>query len=68
MYEKCKKGLHPLKEIMTISDGFIDQVVRWCPDCGAIVVDEDCDNRVYPGACMKMRFPKLAREQKWTNK
>lgn len=67
MYEKCKEGLHPLKEIMRTSNGFVDQVVRWCPDCGAIVVDVDCDGRVYAGNCIKMKLPKLAKEHNWVN-
>ena len=38
-------------------DGPIN-VVRWCCDCGAIVVDVEIDGRVRPGGKMKMRFPK----------
>lgn len=68
MYEKCKEGLHPLKEIMRTSDGFVDNVVRWCPKCGAIVVDSDCDGRIYPGRYMKMILPTLAKEHNWTKK
>jgi len=45
---------HELDEIYRVE---IDAVVRWCPICGAVVVDEDCDNRIAPGAIMKMRFP-----------
>lgn len=67
MYEKCKEGLHPLKEIMRKHDCVADTVVRWCPDCGAIVVDADCDGRVYAGHHMKMVLPKLAKEYNWTN-
>lgn len=33
-------------------------VVRWCVDCGAIVVDKDYDGRTRPGAIMKMKLPK----------
>ena len=32
-------------------------VVRWCKDCGAIVVDVDVDEITYPGAIKKMKFP-----------
>jgi hypothetical protein len=31
-------------------------VVRWCSDCGAVVVDLDYDGRTKPGGIMKMRF------------
>ena len=57
MYEKCKEGLHPLKEISRTSDGFTDKVIRWCPNCGAIVVDMECDGRVYAGRYQKMLLP-----------
>lgn len=67
MYKKCKEGLHPLKEIMRTDDGFADIVVRWCPDCGAIVVDAECDGRIYAGHRMKMVLPKLAKEHNWVN-
>ena len=62
MYEKCKEGLHGLKEISRISDGFVDKVIRWCPDCGAIVVDMECDGRVYAGRYNKMVLPELTKK------
>lgn len=65
MYKKCKEGLHPLKEISRNSDGFVDRVTRWCPNCGAIVIDMEYDGRVYPGHYKKMLLPKLAREHVW---
>lgn len=60
--ERCLHGLHPLKEIYRTNRGFEDEVVRWCPECGAIVVDCDLDNRIYPGRVMKMRLSKLYRK------
>jgi hypothetical protein len=33
-------------------------VVRWCEDCGAIVVDREVDGRL-AGRIEEMRFPKL---------
>ena len=35
-----------------------DAVVRWCPLCGAIVIDVDFDGRTAPGRIMTMRFPR----------
>ena len=35
-----------------------EEVVKWCPVCGAIVVDNESDGRVYPGRIKKMMFPK----------
>jgi hypothetical protein len=67
MYEKCKEGLHPLIEIYRRSNGFEDEVVRWCPVCGAIVVDVDLDSRTYAGRYMKMMFPELAKKRSCTN-
>lgn len=63
MYEKCKEGLHPLMEVYRHYNGFEHEVVRWCPVCGAIVVDVDVDGRTYAGHCMKMLLPELAETQ-----
>lgn len=40
-----------------------EEVVRWCPICGAIVVDTDYDGRTNPGQVMKMRFPTNERSE-----
>lgn len=64
MYEKCKDGLHPLKEITRIIDGFVDKVIRWCPDCGAIVIDMECDGRVYPGHYRRLVLPRVIKENR----
>lgn len=61
-YNKCKEGLHPLKEILTVEGAFTDRVVRWCPECGAIVIDMDLDGRIYPGRHMPMKLPYMAKE------
>lgn len=34
-------------------------VVRWCTDCGAVVIDIDFDGRTYPGRVKEMQFPKI---------
>lgn len=60
---KCFKGdkhIGKLKEIHRIevnSPLGEDIVVRWCPNCGAVVIDFEVDERVSPGGVMKMRFP-----------
>lgn len=61
MYEKCKEGLHPLQEISRTSDGYVDKVIQWCPDCGAIVIDMECDGRIYAGYYNKMILPKISK-------
>ena len=60
--KKCIDGLHPLKEIYRDTDGFVDIVVRWCPECGAVVVDSDLDGRTYPGKIMNMKLCRLYEE------
>lgn len=56
----CKKGLHPLIAILTVSQAFdTEKVVRWCPECGAIVIDMDYDGRTKPGHYMNMCFPNI---------
>jgi len=54
----CKNGNHNLKMV------YIDQrlwgiqnIVRWCQDCGGIVVDSDVDGRIQAGKIMPMIFP-----------
>lgn len=60
----CDGTNHPLKEIFR--SGYRDDVqsvVRWCPDCGSVVVDGEYDGRVRPGGVMKMQFPALAKRK-----
>ena len=57
----CDGHHHNLKVIYCNGyDHDVVDVVRWCEDCGAVVVDGDYDGRTRPGAVMKMRFPKTA--------
>jgi hypothetical protein len=55
------RGHHKLITIMSrpIDEG-IEESVRWCEHCGAVVIDTDVDGRNMPGDRMKMRFPQLA--------
>lgn len=59
---KCFEGsthVGELVEILAIETGEPggEEIVRWCPHCGAIVVDKEYDGRLFPGRAMKMRFP-----------
>jgi valyl-tRNA synthetase len=61
----CDGKNHPLVEVSRTNVTWdVVDVVRWCPDCGAIVVDVEIDGRVSPGEVMKMRFPKYGGNQK----
>ncbi len=53
----CKSGQHNLVIINSNGCDNEEKVVRWCKDCGAIVVDLDYDGRTNPGHYMKMRLP-----------
>lgn len=56
--ESCLAGKHDLVEILEVNAGFdTTHVVRWCRDCGSVVVDVDHDNRTQPGYVMQMRSP-----------
>lgn len=55
--ESCKKGIHDLIKIYVDAKWDSDNVVRWCKNCGGIVVDVDYDGRTHPGRIMNMRFP-----------
>ncbi len=55
----CNKGNHDLIEIFGASSlNPIDEtVVRWCKNCGGVVVDQDFDGRTNPGEFRKMQLP-----------
>jgi hypothetical protein len=40
------------------SDTLSEEVVRWCKECGAVVVDLDYDGRTNAGQILKMKLPK----------
>lgn len=61
----CDFKNHPLIEIYRRHGSFdIDHVVRWCPDCGAVVIDGEHDGRIAPGKIVPMKFPKISLRQK----
>jgi DNA-binding NarL/FixJ family response regulator len=49
-------GPKPLIEIYRHHGAGSDKVVRWCPKCGAVVIDEDYDGRIRPGFYLPMKF------------
>lgn len=56
--DECKKNGHALQVIyVDARDPMSETVVRWCKNCGGVVVDTDFDGRTNPGAIMKMQFP-----------
>lgn len=66
MSRKCfnKKNQHigELVKLRRYDLGWNEEaVVRWCPECGAIVIDKESDGRTLPG---KMMFPKILWEKK----
>ena len=54
----CSSG-HSFVRIITKGNDMEAQVVRWCDQCGAVVIDTDYDYRTNPGAIMTLRYPKL---------
>jgi len=61
--EECLRKEHPLQEIFR--SGYEDEeqnVVRWCPQCGAVVVDAEYDGRTAPGRIRSMAIPAISRE------
>ena len=54
----CKDNRHNLIVIYWHSRAFNEEpTVRWCTDCGAVVVDIDSDGRIAPGAIRRMELP-----------
>jgi ribosomal protein S27AE len=39
----------------------VERVVRWCARCGAVVVDGQSDDRLYPGHFIAMRRPEATK-------
>lgn len=59
----CKGGDHDLIAVFDSQSWDYSQfVVRWCQNCGCVVVDIDMDGRTMPGGEMKMQAPKILRE------
>jgi hypothetical protein len=61
MLGKCKNNNHILEVVhVDARDPMSETVVRWCKNCGGVVVDTDYDGRTSPGAIMPMKFPTIA--------
>lgn len=63
---KCLTNGHHTSESLEVvyEDGVENHssaVVRWCRECGAVVVDVDVDNRTYPGRIKPMQFPRVSK-------
>lgn len=58
----CDLKNHNLEVVYVADVGWNEEhSVKWCRDCGAIVVDRESDNRRL-GAVVKMQFPKFLYE------
>lgn len=78
-FDKKNKHIGKLKELNRFdTDWDCEAVVKWCPRCGAIVIDRVVDGRRM-GTYNKMQFPKTAKkptqrihkslwEEEWTLK
>lgn len=59
MIEECIKGNHDLIEVHRVYYLYNeDHVVRWCRECGSVVVDIEVDGRTMAGGIMEMKAPK----------
>jgi hypothetical protein len=58
---KCTEGKHSLISIYSEPGDDNHAVVRWCEQCGAVVIDEDMDGRTSAGKLLSMQFPELRR-------
>ncbi len=58
----CDGKNHPLIVLDKFDIDVCSEVVaavRWCPECGGVVIDKEVDGRRM-GVFMSMRFPKVA--------
>lgn len=58
-----RKGKCELIEIYSTDHDMYQEVVRWCTECGGVVVDIDYDNRNKPGGGRVMQFPEMAKHK-----
>ena len=62
-FSKCRDGIHKFVKVMSISVGFDEEkAVRWCYECGAIVIDHDIDGRIIPGHYSKLMYPNITKK------
>ncbi len=62
-FSKCREGLHPFRVISRTTIGIGEEkVVRWCPECGTVVVDCDIDGRSNPGYYKKLEYPNITKK------
>jgi len=60
---KCNNGEHYLVAIHASRLSYGEAVVRWCRNCGSVVVDLDYDNRTRPGGVRAMVEPEIWKKQ-----
>lgn len=62
-FDNCKKDLHPFEIIMTKPTHSNEEaVVKWCPECGAIVVDLYCYGEKEPGHYKELEYPNITKK------
>jgi hypothetical protein len=57
----CKDGKHPLIPIYSAVKPDIIHTVRWCPVCGAVIVDTDYKEVINSGQIMHMKKPDISK-------
>lgn len=61
--KNCKLGNHNLEVIQRRNLGYDEiHVVRWCSNCGAVVIDGEYDGRTFPGKIMALKQPSCVKE------
>lgn len=60
-FNEKNQHVGPLEELFNFGGIDTDRVLRWCPKCGAVVVDLDIDGRTMPGNVVKMRIPEITK-------
>lgn len=59
----CNKGQHEFIPILfSKKDIHPEEVVRWCPICGAIRVDSTTSGQIHRSYVKKLQLPDLAKE------
>ena len=59
-FNKKNQHVGDLKTLRSFTHLDTESVVRWCPKCGAVVIDREVDGRLM-GSVVKMKFPDITK-------
>jgi hypothetical protein len=61
-YNEKNQHIGNLKVLRRFTHLDTESVVRWCPECGAVVIDREVDDRLM-GSVVDMKFPEITKNR-----